>query len=518
VALTPTDAIVVPTQSESQSSTSNAAPASTPFSNPAPKTTHAQSPKPRPTGTAEPAAQDGAVDTPAGIEDHDTKPPQETQETTRTRGGNVWPLPPSNPDVPDTTNALSILESAQASAEAAQIAASIIADAAKHQSKGSGQSGDGSAHDNEGSDDPIDSIDPAAAKPARTSLVWTQASKVFTAVLVDSSARIIGAGAATTVMGGNEAVFEGQNIKISPEGDRIEINGAALGANPIESVANAEEVNNRGTVAFEASGHTFTAVPDDDGSLVLQAAGTTTTIAYGDKAIFAGNTLSLPSSGRSVINVDGELVTLHPLNRGNNAVVPSSTVWTQGGETFTARMQSGSVIVLEAAGTTKHVAAGSTVTLGDAVFSVRFPGGVLVHDGTSATLNRAAATEHAETTAAANHDSTAVMVQDAASSVVVEMGGGTFTLADGARTTFDGRVISAKSTGGAIVMDGTTTIEVSTRPTSAHMSEDSSSTGGTKEESTGTTTDAQSAGSASRPTVQAAITFALFSFLAIAFR
>jgi hypothetical protein len=344
----------------------------------------------------------------------------------------------------------------------------------------------------------------------------------LTAVLVDGSARIEGAGAATTVVGGIEAVFQGQKINISPEGDRIEINGAALSVDPIESVVNAEEVNNRGTVAFEASGQTFTAVSDDDGSLVLQAAGTTTTIAYGDKAVFAGNTLSLPSSGRSVIKVDGEWVTLHPLDRGNNAVVvPSSTVWTQGGETFTATMQSGSVIVLEAAGTTKHVAAGSTVTLGDAVFSVPSPGGVLVHGGISVTLNRAAATDSVQVAATSDHgsSSTAVAVLDAGSSVIVEMGGRTFTLADGAQTTFDGRVISAVSTGGAIVVDGTATVEINTRPSTAQLSESSSTTGGTKD-SIGrtTTTDAQSAGSASRPRVQAAITFALFSFLATAFR
>jgi hypothetical protein len=412
VALTLTDAIVVPTKSESRISTSSAAPASSPFSNPAPKTTHAQSPDPKPTASAEPAMQDGPAGSPVGTDDRD---PQETPKTTRTGGGNVWPLPPS-------TDALSVLKSAQASAEAAQIAASFVAEAAKHQSKGPGQSGDAVANPDQ---DPDDSMQPAQivaslivdaakhqseesgqsgdvgagkhrtedtdgsinhatndpARPTQTSLVWTQEGEVFTAILAGGSAEIQGDGAVTTIVSGDDAVFRGQKIGISPEGDHIEINGAALDIDPINNVANTGDVSKQATMTFEASGQTFTAVLFDN-SLVLEAAGSTTAIAYGAKVTFADNILSLPSTGSNAIDVNGQRVTMQALDRYNDAMIPSSIVWTQGGETFTARMRSDSTIVLEAAGTTTEMTAGSTVTLGDIVYSVPSPGGVLVHDGT----------------------------------------------------------------------------------------------------------------------------------------
>jgi hypothetical protein len=592
VALTPTDAIAVPTKSKSRTITSSAAPASSPFSNPAPKTTHAQSPNTKPAASAEPAVQDGAAGSPVGTND---QAPQETPKTTRTSGGNVWPLPPSDPDSPDTTNALSVLKSAQASAEAAQIAASFIADAAKHQSGNSEQGGnaDTAAHhtqDPGGSmqpaqiaasfiaeaakhqsgtsgqsggvvahhdQDPDESMRPAQIaaslvteaathqseesgqsadvgagrhrtgdthgsinhdandplKPAQTSIVWTQDNEVFTAILAGGSAKIQGGGAVTTIASGDDAVFKGQKIGISSEGDRIEINGAAMNIGSIDHVANDGGTTQQTTLAFEASGQPFTAVPLDK-SLVLQAAGATTTIAYGAQVTFAGNTLSLPSSsGSNAIDVNGQWVTMHALNRDTNSITPSSAVWAQGGEIFTARMQSGSTIVLEVAGTTRQMTAGSTITLGDVVYSVPSPGGVLVHDGTSVTLNRAAATDATRASAASDHSSTAAIVLDAGSFVVVKMGDRTFTLADGAQTTYDGRIVSADSTGGAVVIDGTVTVGLSTSPSTAHPS-GSSSTDGT-EESMATTTDVQGAGSAGRSPIRAAPVFALFSFLLV---
>lgn len=528
MALTPKDAVAAPTKSASHTSRSNVAPASSPFSNPAPKTTYAHAPTPKQTGSAESAVQESPAGSSFG--EHD-QAPQDAPKTTRSSGDNVWPLPPTDLEPPDTTDALSVLASAQASAAAAQIAASLIASAAMHQSEGAGEGADAGAHQGQDSEDPIDSatnnlrrptqtsskdsdgsINHAGTQPVRptqTSLVWTQEGEVFTAVFADGSAKIQGAGATTAVANGHEAVFEGQKIRVSPEGDRIEVNGAALSVDP---TPDAQRGNEQGVVTFQASDQIITAVPQD-GSLVLQAAGAAMTVAYGDRVVFAGDTMSLPFSDRSAINVNGQWVTMLDLNRDSNAVIPTSTVWTQGGETFTARMQSGSAIVVEAAGTTRYVTAGSIATLGDTIFSVPSPGGVLVHDGTSITLNGATATDSSADPATSEYSSPAVTVLDSGSSVVIEMGDRTFTLADGAQTTIDGRVISAESTGGAIVVDGTATIEVSTRSTTARTSE-SSNFGGT-EESTGTTMDAQSAGYACRSSMGAAMILGIASFLLI---
>jgi hypothetical protein len=310
-------------------------------------------------------------------------------------------------------------------------------------------------------------------------------------------------------------VFKGHTIRVSPEGGRIEVDGVGLSSDPAEHVADVDAANEQDTVGFQASDQIVTAVPHS-GSIVLLAAGTTTTVAYGDKVILAGNTISLPSSDRSAtnVNVNGQWVTMNTLNRGSNALIPTSTVWTQGDKTFTARLESGSTIVVEAAGTSRHMAAGSTITLGDTVFSVPSPGGVLVHDGVSITLDRAAAT--ASSKAAASPDpssSAAVTVLDAGNSVIVEMGGKTFTLADGTQTTIDGQVVGSESTGGAIVVDGSATVGVNTRSTTAHSSGTSSTVG--TEESTSTTTYSQSAGSVCRSPTAAATIIALFGFLLI---
>ena len=512
VALTPTDAMVVPTRSHSHISTSSAAPASSPFSNQTPETTQAKPPNSTPTGSGESSVQGGAADNSVRTQDRASL---NAPKTTQSRGNNVWPLPPTDPELPDTTDALSVLRSAQASAEAARIAASLVANAAVNQPEGSRESGVPSAHHNADSND---SIDPTVNEPVRSaqaSVVWTKDSEVFTAILADGSAKIQGAGDSATVTNGNEVVFRGQKIQVSPEGDRIQVDGVVLNPDPIEDTADAEGSNKQGNVVFQASGRTITAIPQD-GSLVLQVEEATTSVAYGENVIFAGNTLSLPSSDNSAINVNGQRVTVQSLGRSSNNLVPSSTVWIDGSETFTAMMQSGSTILLEAAGTSRHMTAGSIVTLGDAVFSMPYPGGVLVHDGTSITLNGAAVTDPADDTVALGANSDAITALDSGESVIVEMEDKTFTLADGSRTTCNGRVISVDSTGGAIAVDGTATVGVSSH-SAAVLSSGSSDAGG-GEESTATPMDIQSVGCATHSTMKRATLIPILGLLAIALR
>jgi hypothetical protein len=68
-------------------------------------------------------------------------------------------------------------------------------------------------------------------------------------------------------------------------------------------------------------------------------------------------------------------------------------------------------------------------------------GGVLVHDGTSVTLDRAMATDSAAIAATSKSDSNSISAFDVGNSVVVVAGDKTFTLADGAQTSLDHHVI-----------------------------------------------------------------------------
>lgn len=523
----------MPTKSEKHTVTSPAAPVSDPFSNPPPETSKAQTPSPKPTNPPKLPASDPAKDP---IDDPTGHDPKETSKPARGSGGNVWPLPTSafDYDEPDTTNALSILRSAQASAEAAQIAASLVADAAKHQSSGSQDSSKPIGNDRPGNSDPSeessglsepvandrpgdsnrpevsngmsepggldhpdstdrteDSNDPvdkggdASLGSEQLGVVWTQGSEIFTAFRTDSSIVVNGAGAATTIAAGDEGMLNDQAINVPLEVDSIKINGEALSLSPVGKDADGEEANKQAEAVFTEAGQAFTAIVQGS-SLVLQADGITTTMALGGQGVLAGQTVSLPSTESHVIKVNGELITMEALDIPSNARSPASAVWTQDGETFTARMQSGSAIILEASGTTTLITAGSAVTLGGRVFSVPAGGDVIVHDGTSITLDRAAPTDSAETTAASEEDGTPISAFDAGNSVVLVVGDKTVTLADGAQTTLDDQIISAGATGGVVVDDGTTTRTLSVHSTTS-LSPESRISGDTEESATAAT-------------------------------
>lgn len=147
MALRPTGSIVLPTKPGIHSTTSTAAPASSPFSGAAPETKPAPVPDPTPTSAATLPVQHTAGDpshTSAG------EAPKETSKTIKGDGQNAWPLPPDTivdkEDIPKTADALSILKSAQASAEAAQNAASRASDDPGHHTVGQQDSSEQAGH------------------------------------------------------------------------------------------------------------------------------------------------------------------------------------------------------------------------------------------------------------------------------------------------------------------------------------------------------------------------------------
>jgi hypothetical protein len=578
VALRPTGSIVVPTKPVVQGTTSTAAPLPSLSSNQAPKTTQDPMPVSKPTTSqalppqdtagdplrpqptvSDPPAQDPAADPP--VQDPAAGPPQdpadqaptETPKTAKGNVNNVWPPPVSDFDIPETTDALSILKSALASAQATGAADPHDSDHSQHHSTDQQEGSDGEHP--EGVEDPSgpgDSINHAAgdpSKPEQVVAVWTHKGEAFTAISTDGSAVIQGGGSVATIAAGSVETFRGQAVSVPPDGSHVKVDDSVLSFSPVTIATGAgfgstpptvavltsaavwthdnevftailtdgsavvhgggevativpgkvetfggqaisvplegnlvniddhvlsfstvemakatgsEQDNTQATAVFTASGRTITAMVQGS-SLVLQAAGTATTIAQGAKVTFIGQTVSFSKSGGDVLGVNGQLVTMQALaSGGSNARISASAVWTQGGSTFTAQMQGDSTIVLQAPSTTVRMEPGSTITIGDTVYSVPTAGSVLVHDGTSVTLDRAIATDSAAIAATSKDDSNSISAFDAGNSVVVVAGDKTFTLADGAQTTLDNHVISAQSTGGLIVVDGTT-LTASTR-------------------------------------------------------
>jgi hypothetical protein len=578
VALRPAGSIVVPTKPVVQGTTSTAAPLPSHSSNQAPKTTQDPVPVPKPTASqtlppqdtagdsplpqptvSDPPAQNPAADPP--VQDPAADPPQdsasqvpkETTKTTKGNGNNVWPPPVSDFDIPETTDALSILESALASAQATGAADPHDSSPSQHQSTGQQDNSEGDHPDGtEDPSDPSDSINHAAgdpSKPEQVAAVWTHEGEAFTAISTDGSAVIKGGGAIATVAAGSVETFGGQAVSVPFDGSHVKVGDSVLSFSPVEmatgtglgsmpptaavltaaavwtretgvftailtdgsavvhggggvvavepgkaetfggqaisvplegnllnvddhvlsfstvemaTATGSEQDNTQATAVFTASGQAITAMVQGN-SLVLQAAGAATTIAQGAEVTFIGQTVSFPKSGGDVLGVNGQLVTMQALaSGGSNARISASAVWTQGGSTFTAQVQGDSTIVLQAPSTTVRMEPGSKITIGDTVYSVPAAGGVLVHDGTSVTLDRAIATDSAAIAATSKDDSNSISAFDAGNSVVVVAGDKTFTLADGAQTTLDNHVISAQSTGGLIVVDGTT-LTASTR-------------------------------------------------------
>jgi hypothetical protein len=401
---------------------------------------------------------------------------------------NVWPLPRPDISVQPSLDALSILGSAQSSFDQASRHSK---DAVNHGDHGdvtsevgdplSGQQG----ASNHVEPDPLDGThgeddlhgwtgfvgnEPAPFEPITAE--WTQDNELFTAVVSDGSTVTPGADTATTMASSAIGTFLGQSFDVPVGSDKTE--GATLSQKPSDMVAESQEGITAVTAVFTVSEQKVTTAMDRS-SLVLQAAGTITTMTHGAEGAFAGQVVSMPKVGESFMKVNGELVTLHPLDSKTSAVDPTSVVWTHNGNMLTAEMREGSAVVLKGSSTTVRIPAGSKVTLDNEVYSLQPDGTVLIRDGTRVTLGRGS-----------------YSTASAGSSVVPVLDGKTITLDDGAQTTLGDKTVSAASTGGFMVVNGATVSATSTGIAAAHSTLDgiSEAIGGSDPTTTGTKSDA----------------------------
>jgi hypothetical protein len=183
----------------------------------------------------------------------------------------------------------------------------------------------------------------------------------------------------------------------------------------------------------------------------------------------------MPSSPDiDVVNINGKSFTLQdssdePDGKKASPQTQVAAVITQDGKTFTAILQSASAVVLEAASTTLTVSPGAALALDGEIFSVPIAGSgsVLVHDGTTITLKPTtiSTTDPPNPTTLPSHAGQHLSAFDLGTSIIVIADGTTITLADGAQTTLGKDTISAASTGGAVVVNGTSTLIASSTRT-----------------------------------------------------
>ena len=511
---------------------------------------------------------------------HTDDPATKTSQGTTGNANNQWRLPPVNTEAPTTTNALSVLLSAMSSKAQADAAAhtsigtgdsengqqdawSQASDSSGEQSGSKDSSGaeqevdnhaqsddpsgsevsEGAAHEagsqngnsqqfghdssnggsnpggNVHSDDLSLANDPGTpANGGQPAVTWNHEGQAFTAISSNGAIIAQGNGAKSTLAIGATATFEGQVIEVPSVGNAVVIDEAA--ASLVSPAGSGNKQGNRNgspTATFTEAGQSFT-VTVQGNSLVLEAAGSTTTMAYGAQGTFAGQSVSMPSSpGTNVININGKSFTLQSNNadQGKDGKGPShqtqlAAVITQNGKTFTAIVQGSSTLILEASSTTLTIPPGAAVTLDGEIFRLPTTGDILVHDGITLTLTPTALSTAASYTAAATGQPLSAF--DVGSSIVIVAGGNTITLADGARTVIGGESISAASTGGAaVVVNGgkTSTLIASSTNT---MDSSSASVDGDGEAAAETSNglDAESAASSiNRGSLAAWMTFVL---------
>jgi hypothetical protein len=339
------------------------------------------------------------------------------------------------------------------------------------QSEHDSSSGETHTGDSVHSDGPSDAINPGTpANAGQATVTWNHYGQAFTAMSSNGAVIVQGNGATSTLAAGATGTFAGQVIEIPSAVDAVVHNGAAMSFASQAGPGNDQGNNDAPTATFTESGQVYT-VAVEGSSIVLKAGGSTTKMAYGAQGTFAGQAVSMPSPlGIDVININGKSFTLQDNgNKGDGkASAPKTQLAaeiTQEGKTFTAILQSASAVVLEAASTTLTMLPGAAVTLNGEIFNMpEIAGSILVHDGTTITLKpTTVSVDASDLTARTTHTGQHLSAFDFGSSIIVVVDGSTITLADDAQTTIGKNTISAASTGGAVVVNGTSTVVANTR-------------------------------------------------------
>ncbi|KAM0720354.1 hypothetical protein Q7P37_004490 [Cladosporium fusiforme] len=295
----------------------------------------------------------------------------------------------------------------------------------------------------------------------QTAAVWTHVNRIFTAIPRYGAVLVQGSGKTTTIAAGMAGKVAGQKVSVPAAADKLVIDGMVATFGPAYQDRN-RVVEGAQPKVFTQGGQEFTARMHGS-SVVLEAAGSTTTLSNGATATLAEEVVSMSSSGVGDVYINGHAI--NDDSTGNDVENSRKiAVWTQGGMTFTAKMQGDSSAILEASSTRMTLHAGSTIKLGGKVISLpNGDGGLLVHDGITATFHlEASSVEPYQAVATVVINGETFLVNDIGSSVVILAGGSMVTLSDGAQTVLESQMIRVVSTAGVILVNGSATLTTST--------------------------------------------------------
>ncbi|KAK5136864.1 hypothetical protein LTR08_001786 [Meristemomyces frigidus] len=216
---------------------------------------------------------------------------------------------------------------------------------------------------------------PSAPAVVASQAIVTAGGHTFTAVQSGGAVVLQDASSTAAVNGNSVATFADQTVSLLPHGSGFAVNGQTVNTFAPAPMSGAVAAGATQAVVT-AGGHTFTAI-QDGGSLILQDASSTSTVSSDSVAIFAGQTVSLLSSG-SAFAVNGQTL---------SAVAPTPTlglgaVVTGSGYTYTAS-PTGNSVVLDDASSTATVQNGAVTTFAGRTVSAGAGGSAIVVGGDS---------------------------------------------------------------------------------------------------------------------------------------
>lgn len=208
-------------------------------------------------------------------------------------------------------------------------------------------------------------------------------------------------------------------------------------------------------VQITAGSNTFSAI-QQSGSVVLADATSSITLSPGSSNTFQSQIVAAGSGGTKLV------VGSSTYGLGNSATSPTEAVITTDGKTLTAIQAMGSII-LQDASSTVTVPVGSAVTFEGQTISAGSSGAVVVNGNAITPSASSTPTEAVITVSngalAAFQSGDSILLQDISS---------TATVKDGGTVVFEGHTISAMPSGTAVVVDGTSTIQLAAAPVSSN--------------------------------------------------
>ncbi|KAM0700641.1 hypothetical protein Q7P35_012362 [Cladosporium inversicolor] len=310
------------------------------------------------------------------------------------------------------------------------------------------------------------------ATSRQTTMTITLGSSTLPVV---QSGSIADVGDHTLTLGGSAVVIQGQQISLEPSGLRVE-SSETVHFPPAPTQALPATVP---TTAVWNDGDTRVTVFQEKNSVVLNSGTQTTTIAFGDSAIFNGHRVDVPFSGGMVFIDDSMIVPItldipssEPVNQlsGSSIPLPGSSIQfsipsESGDKTITAEILGDDRIRLTSGSESIVVANGASAVLAGSTVTILADGSGVVVSGTSLIPLPIMPLPQSKAIAAQKFQNDLFSAVDSGRYILVGDADSTLTLADGAVTVIGGYTVSAAGDGSYVVVDGSVAQSVVSSPT-----------------------------------------------------